>query len=120
MFQLAHPLYGYSVSFLPSGLCSSHKLLFTMGESDQFDSRALATTSSSSTDTTPVRSLSRSSKPRKVDDPYALVDADDDSEQTRLLGAATAATGKADKDSSWAGFEDFAGLPWWKTPSVWS
>ncbi|KAJ2906355.1 hypothetical protein MKZ38_002071 [Zalerion maritima] len=49
-------------------------------------------------------------------DPYVLVDDENANEQTGLLGHNT--LNGADKDSSWAGFEDFAGLPWWNTPSV--
>ncbi|KAK0620364.1 major facilitator superfamily domain-containing protein [Immersiella caudata] len=39
-------------------------------------------------------------------------------ETTTLLGGESENGGPPRKDS-WVGFEDFEGLPWWKTPSVW-
>lgn len=38
-------------------------------------------------------------------------------ETTGLLG--DDATANAPRKVSWVGYEDFAGLPWWKRPSVW-
>jgi hypothetical protein len=40
------------------------------------------------------------------------------SETTTLLGASGDDGGSAPRKDSWVGFEDFEGLPWWKTPSV--
>ena len=39
------------------------------------------------------------------------------SESTTLLGSSSDDSSALRKDS-WVGFEDFEGLPWWKTPSV--
>ena len=54
---------------------------------------------------------------REVDDSDTEVN-----EGSSLLGAGTQSdydeAARAPRKGSWNGFEDFEGLPWWKTPSV--